>query len=124
MTRLSEQLERDAEIARSRLAGDLDELRHRMTPGQIVDEVSEYARGSPVAEFLRNLLRDIQNNPMPLLLIGAGVGWAVINSTRTRQPVSELPPAPIVPIEPRPVGPAPALERGEWEVAAVTPAID
>ena len=46
-------------ISRANLAADLDELRHRMTPGQILDEVTDYARHTPVAEIARNLLREI-----------------------------------------------------------------
>ena len=71
MTRLSEQLECEAEVARTTLAADLGELRHRMTPGQIVQEVVDYARDTPVAEFAHNLLRDLRDHPLPLLLIGA-----------------------------------------------------
>jgi hypothetical protein len=120
MTRLSEQLEREAEIARSELAGDLNELRHRMTPGQIVDEAVGYARDTPLAEFVANLGRDIRQNPLPLLLIGAGIAWAMLNTARTSRPITELPESPLE----RRRQPAPALERGEWEVAAVTPAAD
>jgi len=120
MTRLSEQLEREAEIARTELAGDLNELRHRMTPGQIVDEAVDYVRDTPLAEFVANLGRDIRQNPLPLLLIGAGIAWAMLNTARTSRPITELPESPLE----RRRQPAPALERGEWEVAAVTPAAD
>src|SRR5687768_8123613 len=93
MTRLSEQLEHEAEIARANLTADLDELRHRMTPGQIVDEVADYARDTPVAEFARNLVRDLRENPLPLLLIGAGIAWSIFNSSRRpRIVVEECPP--------------------------------
>ena len=125
MTRLSEQLEREAEIARSNLASDLDELRHRMTPGQIVDEMADYARDTPVAEFARNLMRDLRENPLPLLLIGAGIAWSIFNtSRRLRIVVEESPPAvknstPLAKWEPQ----LPA-KRNEWEVAAVVPAAD
>lgn len=124
MTRLSEQLERDAEIARTNLAADLDELRHRMTPGQIVDEVADYARDTPVAEFTRNVMRDLRENPLPLLLIGAGIAWSVYNSSRRpRVVVEECPPGKnstaLAEWEPQ----LPA-KRSEWEVAAVTPAAD
>src|SRR5512138_3192626 len=125
MTRLSEQLEREAEIARTNLAADLAELRHRMTPGQIVDEVADYARDTPAADFARNLVRDLRGNPLPLLLIGAGIAWSIIaSSRRPRIVVEECPaeasaPAPSVPWEPEP-----AVKRNEWEVAAVTPAAD
>src|SRR5512138_3900490 len=89
MTRLSEQLEREAEIARTNLAADLAELRHRMTPGQIVDEVTDYARDTPVAEFARNLVRDLRENPLPLLLIGAGIAWSIFNRSRRPRIVVE-----------------------------------
>jgi len=67
MTRLSEQLEHEAEVARTNLAADLGELRHRVTPGQIVDQAIVYVHDTWVNELGRNLLR----NPVPLLLIGA-----------------------------------------------------
>jgi len=124
MTRQSEQLEREAEDARCTLAADLDELRHRITPGQIVDEVTDYARGTPVAEFLGNLVRDMRDNPLPLILIGAGVAWSIIASTRRPRIVAEVP----VPVAaPAPVWtPSPPAEepRPDWEVAAVIPAAD
>jgi hypothetical protein len=121
MTRLSEQLEREAEDARNNLAADLDELRHRMTPGQIVDEVADYARDTPVGEFARNLLRELRENPLPLLLIGAGIAWSLIaSSRRPRVVVEECPPNAMAPL---PTSRAPAKRR-EWEVAAVAPAAD
>ena len=55
----SEQLEREAEETRWQLAGTLEELRERVTPGRVVDELIDYARSGPPAEFLRNLGRDI-----------------------------------------------------------------
>jgi hypothetical protein len=125
MTRLSEQLEREAEVARGNLAADLDELRHRMTPGQIVDEVADYARDTPVAEFARNLLRDLRENPLPLLLIGAGIGWSIFNSSRRPRIVVEArPPGAKNSALPAQWGPQPVAKRNEWEVAAVARAAD
>ena len=82
MTRLSEQLEHEAEVARTNLAADLGELRQRVTPRQIVDQAVLCARDTWVSELGRNLLRDIRENPVPLLLIGAGIAWARIASNR------------------------------------------
>src|ERR1051325_38069 len=78
MTRPSEQLEREVEDARADLASSLDALRNRLTPGQIVEEALDYARDTPVAEFARNVSRDVQANPMPLIVIFAGIAWACI----------------------------------------------
>src|SRR5947207_5098726 len=78
MTRQNEQLEREVEQARAELACSLDALRHRLTPGQIVEEAIDYARDTPVAEFARNVSRDVQANPMPLIVIFTGIAWACI----------------------------------------------
>jgi hypothetical protein len=83
----SEQLERKAQQARARLTETLEELRAGMTPGQIVDQLADYARDGPAAEFFRNLARQIWENPLPLTLIGAGIAWLIIassQSSRTR----------------------------------------
>ena len=84
MTRPSEQLEHEAETVRWQLSQTLDELRGRITPGQVVDEVVEYARDGGGAEFVRNLGRQVKENPLPLTLIGAGVAWLIIGTGRPR----------------------------------------
>jgi len=82
MGRQSEKLEREAEGVRSELAGSLAELRSRLTPGQIVDQFTDYAREGPAAEFLNNLAREIRVNPMPVLLIAIGIAWLVLATNR------------------------------------------
>jgi Protein of unknown function (DUF3618) len=79
----SEQFEREAEETRWQLAGTLEELRDRMTPGRVVDQIVVYARDGPAAEFLRNLGREVRENPMPLVLIGIGIAWLMLASSRT-----------------------------------------
>jgi hypothetical protein len=83
MGRHSEQLERETEECRDRLAGSLEELRLRISPGQVVDQIADYAREGPVADFARNLVREIRDNPAPLLLIAAGVAWWVAATSRS-----------------------------------------
>ena len=77
----SEQFEREAEETRWQLAGTFEELRDRMTPGRVVDQVVDYTRDGPAAEFLRNLKREVRENPMPLVLIG--IAWLMLASSRT-----------------------------------------
>lgn len=76
----SEQFERGAQQARARLSGTLEELRARMTPGQVIDQLADFAYQGPAAEFVRNLAREARENPLPLTLIGAGVAWLIIAS--------------------------------------------
>jgi Protein of unknown function (DUF3618) len=79
----SEQLERKAQQARARLTKTLKELRAGLTPGQVVDQLADYAREGPAAEFFRNLARQIWENPLPLTLIGAGIAWLIIASSQS-----------------------------------------
>src|SRR5260370_41679240 len=79
----SEQLECGTRQTRAQLSETLDELRARMTPGQVVDQLTEYAREGPAAEFFRNLAREIRESPLPLTLIGIGVAWLIFATGRS-----------------------------------------
>jgi hypothetical protein len=74
----STMLEREAEETRAQLSATLDELRFRMTPGQVVDQFVEYARDSGGGDFVRNLGKQVMDNPLPVLLMGAGLAWLMI----------------------------------------------
>ena len=51
----SAQLEREAEQARSQLAQAVEELRPRITPGHLMDQVVDYTKDTGSGEFVRNL---------------------------------------------------------------------
>lgn len=74
----AEQLERNAEVTRARIAGTLDELRASMTPGRIIDELAERASDGAAAAFARNFKDQAVNNPMPLALMGASLAWLML----------------------------------------------
>jgi Protein of unknown function (DUF3618) len=78
----SEQFEREAEETRWHLSATLEELRGRVTPRRVVDQLLDYTQQSAAGEFLRNLGREVGENPLPLLLIGIGVGWLALASSR------------------------------------------
>jgi Protein of unknown function (DUF3618) len=84
MAKSSAQLEREAEQTRSQLAATLDELRSRITPGQLLDQTLDFARESNAGEFVRNLGRDARDNPLPLALMGAGIAWLMMTNGRRR----------------------------------------
>jgi hypothetical protein len=79
----SARLEREVEKTRWQLSGTLDELRDRMTPGRVVDQVIDYTRDSPAAEFFRNLGREVRQNPLPVMLVGIGITWLLLATNRT-----------------------------------------
>jgi len=82
MNKSSAQLEREAEQTRSELAATLDELRSRISPGQLLDQTLDFARDSNAGEFVRNLGRDARDNPLPLALIGTGIAWLMMTNRR------------------------------------------
>lgn len=79
----SAQLEREAERSRAEVEETLAELRGRLRPGQIVDQLVDYARDGAGAEFYGNLKRQIAENPLPVTVIGAGLAWLALSSNST-----------------------------------------
>ncbi len=71
-------LEREAEQTRARIADTAETLRAKMTPGQMVDEMSSMFRGSDGEAALVNLKNQVRDNPLPLALVGAGLAWLAL----------------------------------------------
>jgi ElaB/YqjD/DUF883 family membrane-anchored ribosome-binding protein len=71
----SEQLEHEADATRGQIEDTLAELRRRLTPGLLMDDVLGFAKESGGGEFVRNLGREVSANPLPLALMGAGLAW-------------------------------------------------
>ena len=136
MAPLSEQLERQAEQARGELAASLDRLRLRLTPGQMVDEAVRYLRGTPVADFGRNLGHEVRERPLPLLVIFAGITWAIVATALSQRKAT--PATVAIGTEPMPITPtstqgsrdgwsietAPVSPRPEWEVAPLNETVE
>jgi ElaB/YqjD/DUF883 family membrane-anchored ribosome-binding protein len=81
----SEQLERQTERSRAEVELTIDELRARLTPGQLIDEILAYTRDGG-RQFTSNLGRQVTDNPLPVALIGAGLAWFLLgrNATTSR----------------------------------------
>ena len=75
-------IEHDLDQTRSRLDGHLTELQQRLSPGQVLDDVMRYFRGSEGADFGRNLLDSVRANPLPAALTGIGVAWLMTVNPR------------------------------------------
>ena len=77
--RSSAEIEREVEGTRAQLSETLGALRDSASPGQLVDRAVDYLRGSGGADFTRNLGEAVRDNPLPVLLIGAGIGWLLLS---------------------------------------------
>ena len=74
----SEQLERDTQSCRNELADTLEELRARMTPGEVVDQFVDYAKDTTGGLFFENLKQQVANNPLPVAVMAAGFAWLMV----------------------------------------------
>ena len=73
-------IERDLDQTRSRLGSHLTELQDRLSPGQVIDDLMAYFRGSDGAEFGRNLAGSVRDNPLPAALTGIGLAWLMASN--------------------------------------------
>ena len=78
----SAQLESETEASRARVNATLEELRARTTPGQLVDQLIDYARGSDGGAFYGNLRRQVVSNPLPVIVLGASLAWLAFSQAR------------------------------------------
>ena len=84
-------IERELDSTRSRLGSHLSELQDRLSPGQVLDDLMGYFRGSEGGDFARNLMDSVRGNPMPAALTGIGLAWLMAANPRpgaTTQPSS------------------------------------
>jgi ferritin-like metal-binding protein YciE len=62
----------------------MGELRARqLSLRQPLDQLIASVRDGPVAEFGRNLVREVRDYPLPLLVIGIGVAWLMAAKSRS-----------------------------------------
>ena len=74
------ELEREAEAARARLSDTADQIRAKMSPGQMMDEVLNQFRGGDGSQMFANLRDQARDNPMALALVGSGLAWLMMGS--------------------------------------------
>jgi hypothetical protein len=80
-TRSSDQIRRDLEGARSELHHTVDALEHRLSPGQVVDEIWGRMRGSADGGAMRAFGHVVRSHRAPAALIGLGLAWMAVERT-------------------------------------------
>jgi len=77
--RSAAEIERDVERSRARLVDTAETLKSRVSPGQMTEQAMDWLRGSGGREFIGNLGTRIRDNPIPVLLVTAGIAWLAFN---------------------------------------------
>lgn len=75
MNETTTELERQSEAARERVADTAETIRKKLTAGQLFDEFSNMFTGGDLAGAVGNLKAQVRDNPLPAVLVGAGLAW-------------------------------------------------
>ncbi|MDP3740108.1 MAG: DUF3618 domain-containing protein [Hyphomonadaceae bacterium] len=78
MTQETDRLEADINRSRHALNDTIEQLGGKLSPGQMLDEALGLAKGQ-AGQFTANLGKQMRDNPIPVLLIGAGIGMLFMN---------------------------------------------
>jgi ElaB/YqjD/DUF883 family membrane-anchored ribosome-binding protein len=78
MSMETDRIEADLNESRHRLNDTLSALGDKLSPGQMVDEVLGLAQGQ-AGDFAKKLGAQVKENPLPTLLIAAGIGMLLLN---------------------------------------------
>lgn len=78
----TDRIEAELNQSRSKLSETLDALGNKLSPDQIASEVAGMAK-EQARKVANGVTRQVRENPVPLLLIGAGVALLVYNNRKS-----------------------------------------
>ncbi|MET0427878.1 MAG: DUF3618 domain-containing protein [Microvirga sp.] len=80
------ELEREIEQSRARLDLTIDRLQDRLTVSGVVDDTLGSVRRSAFAPVYDNMLTTIRRNPVPVMLVAAGLAMIAYRMTKPARP--------------------------------------
>jgi Protein of unknown function (DUF3618) len=89
--RSPEEIQRDIERTRAEMGATIETIRQKMSPGELLDQALDYFKHSGPSQFTSNLGETVKNNPVPVTLIGLGIGWLMLAGSRDRHPSQTWP---------------------------------
>jgi hypothetical protein len=78
-----QEMEREVQQSRAELEETLEAIQERLSPGQMFEQAVDYMRSSNGNDFLRNLGTMVRDNPVPVALVGTGLVWLMLSSSRS-----------------------------------------
>lgn len=88
-TQSPEEIERQIEATRQNLSQTLEALQQRLDPNDLLNEAVSYLKGNG-ADMGRKLVQSVRDNPVPVLLIGAGISWLALGGGRSGRRYREI----------------------------------
>ena len=87
------QLEREVNEQRDRVEARIGEIKDRLSPGQLVDELLSYTKNGG-SNFAANFAQQVTSNPIPATLVGVGLVWLMgsnLGGTQQQPPAAPQP---------------------------------
>ncbi|MDQ2077666.1 DUF3618 domain-containing protein [Marinimicrobium sp. ABcell2] len=75
-----EDLEREANDVREDMEKTIDQLMNQLSPGELINHALDRFKNGGDSAFTRNLVSQVQNNPVPAVLTGCGLAWLMASS--------------------------------------------
>lgn len=91
MTTETDKIEQDIYRSRHALNDTMEKLGGKLSPGRMVDEAMGLAQGQADA-FAATLGRQVRDNPIPMLLIGAGIAMLTLHGHKAEE-ISKVKPS-------------------------------
>ena len=79
-------IEHDLMRTRARLDRTIDELQRKLSPGELMSQAMTYFEESGGMELGQKLGQSVRDNPIPVAMIGVGLGWLVVAGSRKPDP--------------------------------------
>jgi hypothetical protein len=79
----SHEVQQEVQRSRAEVEETLEAIQDRLSPGQVFEQVVDYMRSSNGSDFLRNLGTMVRDNPVPVALVGTGLVWLMLSSSRS-----------------------------------------
>ena len=77
-----DRIERELAATRARLDGTIDALQQKLSPGELMSQAATYFKEGSGMDLSHNIGRSLRDNPVPVALIGLGLGWLVVAGSR------------------------------------------
>ena len=86
----SANIEREVQAQRDQVEARIGEIKDRLSPGQLIDEVLSYTKHGG-SHFASNLAGQVSANPMPAALVGIGLAWLMASNGNASGPANVTP---------------------------------
>lgn len=87
MTASTDKTEAEIDATRQRISENIDQIRNRLSPGELLDQAMGYLKSGPgdyAGEMASNLGRSVRDNPLPVMLLGVGAAWLMMSGSSQR----------------------------------------